>query len=182
VRQSQLVQLGAVALDVRLGRRPRVRAGLHRVLLGGQPEGVEAHRVQHVVAGHPQVAAQHVGADEAQRVAHVQPGAGRVGEHVQQVDLVAPRGGQLRVAQLTTRVGRVEGAVIAPVVLPAALDPTGQRGGVPERRRVLRFARGRGRARRGGIGTHVSPVLLIGPPLSVSIRPRRGSPCLHPHC
>ena len=56
VAQAQPAQLRPVPLDVRLGGDPRVRAGLHRVLLGGQAERVEAHRVQHVVAGHPLVA------------------------------------------------------------------------------------------------------------------------------
>ncbi len=92
VAQAQLAQLRLVALDVVLGGLARVRARLHGVLLGGQAERVETHRVQHVAPGHPQVAAQHVGADEAQRVPDVQPGAGRVGEHVQQVDLVAVGG------------------------------------------------------------------------------------------
>ncbi len=72
VRQAQPAQLRAVPLDVRLGGGPRVGAGLHRVLLGGQAERVEAHRVQHVAAGHPLVAGVAVGADVAQRVPDVQ--------------------------------------------------------------------------------------------------------------
>ena len=43
----------------------RVLAGLDGVLLGRQTERVEAHRVQHVVAGHPLEAGEDVGADEA---------------------------------------------------------------------------------------------------------------------
>ena len=111
-----------------------MRAGLHGVLLGGQPERVVAHGVQHVVAGHPQVAAQHVGADVAQRVPDVQAGAGRVGEHVQQVDLVGPARAHPASAQRSARVGRVEGALGLPAVLPGQLDPVGQLGAVPERR------------------------------------------------
>ena len=61
--------------------------GLHRVLLGGQAEGVVAHRVQHVVAVHPLVAGEHVGADVAERVADVQARAARVREHVEHVEL-----------------------------------------------------------------------------------------------
>ncbi len=144
VRQPQLAQLGAVALDVLLGRRPRVRAGLHGVLLGGQPERVEAHRVQHVVAGHPQVAAQHVGADEAQRVPDVQPGAGRVREHVHQVELRLLRAG-------LTGVRRVERALALPDVLPGPLDPGGH-GGVVAIGRLVGRGRPVGRAR---VGAHV---------------------------
>ena len=119
-----------VARDVGLGGGARVGAGLHRVLLGGQPERVEAHRVQHVVPGHPQVAAQHVGADEAQRVPDVQPGAGRVGEHVQQVELLAARRGAGRIGPRPGRVRRVERALGGPAVLPGQLDV-----GWPARRR-----------------------------------------------
>ena len=118
----------AVAADVGLGGGPRVRAGLHRVLLGGQPEGVEAHRVQHVVAGHPQVAAQDVRADEAQRVPDVQPRARGVGEHVQQVDLRRARCPARRGSGAWKVPSRV------PPVLPAVLDVRGQRGVVAERR------------------------------------------------
>ena len=70
---------------------PRVLAGLDRVLLGGQAERVEAHRVQHVEAGHPLVTARTrrcrcspAGARRAARAA-------RVREHVQHVQLGAGR-------------------------------------------------------------------------------------------
>ncbi len=101
VRQAQLAQLGAVPLDVGLGGRPRVGAGLHRVLLGGQPERVEAHRVQHVEPGLALVPGVAVGADVAQRVADVQTGAGRVGEHVLHVQFrrAGPRMGRGRPAR-----------------------------------------------------------------------------------
>ena len=87
VAEADAVDLLLVARDVALGADPRVDAVLDRVLLGGQPEGVEADRVQHLVAGHHLVAAQHVGRDVAQRVADVQAGAGGVREHVQDVGL-----------------------------------------------------------------------------------------------
>ena len=81
------MQLASVVGDVRLGGDPRVLAGLHGVLLGGQAERVEAHRVQHVVAGHAHVARVDVGADEAERMADMQPVAGRVREHVEHEQL-----------------------------------------------------------------------------------------------
>ena len=72
MRQAQPAQLASVVGDVLLGGDPRVLAGLDRVLLGGQAEGVEAHRVQHVVSGHALEAGVDVGADEAERVTDVQ--------------------------------------------------------------------------------------------------------------
>ncbi len=57
VAQPQAPQLTAHVGDVRIGRDRRVGAGLHGELFGGQAEGVEPHRVEHVVAGHPLVAA-----------------------------------------------------------------------------------------------------------------------------
>jgi hypothetical protein len=53
----------------------RVLAGVDRVLLGGQPEGVEAEGVQHMMPGHAQVPPEHVGADVTQRMTDVQPDA-----------------------------------------------------------------------------------------------------------
>jgi hypothetical protein len=46
---------------------------LHRVLLGRQPERIEAKGVHHMRPGHPAVAAVNVGADVTERVPDVQP-------------------------------------------------------------------------------------------------------------
>ena len=54
VTEAEPPQLRPVARDVLVGGDGRVGAGADGVLLGGQSEGVEADRVQHVVAGHPQ--------------------------------------------------------------------------------------------------------------------------------
>ena len=134
VRQAQPAQLTPVPLDVGLGGGPRVRAGLHRVLLGGQAERVEAHRVQHVEAGHPLVAGVAVGADVPERVTDVQAGARRVREHVLHVQLRRAGPRVAGVGQVAGRVRRVERAVLGPVRLPARLDLVGQGGGVAERR------------------------------------------------
>ena len=138
VAQPQPAQLPAEDPDVGLGGRPGVLSGLHRVLLGGQAERVEAHRVQHVGAGHPQVAGVHVGADVAQRVADVQPLAARVREHVHHVAARPPGDPVETLRQRAGRVGGVEGARPFPAVLPGGLDPLGQRRGVPVRRGVRR--------------------------------------------
>ena len=128
VRQTQPAQLAAHDGGVLPDGDGRVLAGVDRVLLGGQPEGVEAERVQHVMAGHAQVAAEHVGADIAQRMPHVQPDAAGVREEVQQVELDPPG---------FAPVLRVEGALPFPALLPAQLDLAGQPCVVPERRLVL---------------------------------------------
>ncbi len=135
VAHPQPAQLLAVVDDV-VGRGDgRVLAGLHGELLGGQPEGVEAHRVQHVAPGHPLVAGVHVGADEPERVADVQAVVRRVREHVEDEQLLAGRGQLGGVGEVADRVRRLEDVVGLPAVLPAQLDLGGQGGVVAERRR-----------------------------------------------
>ena len=90
VAQSEAPQLAAHVRDVAVGGDRRVLAGLHRVLLGWQTEGVEAHRVENVVAGHALEAREHVGTDVAERMANVETGARRVGEHVEHEQFLAP--------------------------------------------------------------------------------------------
>ena len=134
VVDAQPAQLGPDRLDVRLGRDPRVLAGLDGVLLGGQAEGVVAHGVQDVVPVHAQEPAGDVGAQVAQRVPDVQPGARGVREHVHH-ERLGPVGDALEaVAERADRVGRVERPVGLPAVLPGQLDLLGQRGRVPVRR------------------------------------------------
>ena len=88
VPEAQPAQLAPEIDDVGLGAGPRVGAGLHRVLLSGQTEGIEAQRVQYITADHPEVAGVHVGGDVAQRMADVQPLTRRIGEHVLDEHLV----------------------------------------------------------------------------------------------
>ncbi len=133
VGEAQPAQLAAVVGDVELGGDARVLPGLDGVLLGGQAESVETHRVQHVVPGHALEAGVDVGADEAQRVADVQARPGRVREHVEHEQLLAALGHQLRVSQGAGRVGCLEGVVGVPPVLPAQLDVLGEGSRVPER-------------------------------------------------
>ena len=131
---AQPAQLGPDRLDVRLGRDPRVLAGLDGVLLGGQAEGVVAHGVQDVVPVHAQEPAGDVGAQVAQRVPDVQPGARGVREHVHH-ERLGPVGDALEaLAERADRVGRVERPLGLPAVLPGQLDLLRQRGRVPVRR------------------------------------------------
>jgi hypothetical protein len=71
--------------DVVLGVGGGMGAGFHRVLLGGQAEGVPANRVEHVKTLGAFVARDDVGAGVALGVADVQTRAARVGKHVEHV-------------------------------------------------------------------------------------------------
>ena len=123
--------------DVRLGGDARVRAGLHRELLGGQAERVVTHRVQHVEAVHAAEARVHVGGDEAERMPDVQPDTARIREHVEHE--TARSIGEVTgiLGEQPGAVGRPEHVLRVPTVLPLALDLTGERGGVPVLRDVV---------------------------------------------
>ena len=82
-----------------------------RVLLGGQPERIPAHRVEHVEVAHAPVARHDIGRSVPLRMAHVQARTRRVREHVEHILLL------LALAPL-----RREGVVLVPVVLPLAFD------------------------------------------------------------
>ena len=86
--ESEPTQLATEVGDVGIGAGARMGAGLHRVLLGRQAEGVESQGVQHVTSGHPEIPRVDIGGDVAERVADVQALAGRVGEHVLNEHLV----------------------------------------------------------------------------------------------
>ncbi len=136
VVDAQAAQLRRDGGDVGLGGDPGVLPGLHGELLGGQAEGVVAHRVQHVVPVHPQEAAGHVGTQVTQRMPDVQAGTRGVGEHVHDEGL-GPVGDPVEArGQPARRVGGVEGALVLPAVLPGQLDLLRQRRGVAVRRDV----------------------------------------------
>ena len=80
----------------------RRRIVLERGVFGGQPEGVPAHGVQHVVAAHPHVPGQRVADGVVAHVAHVQLAAG-IGQHLQHVVLGLVAGGRLRRIELRGR-------------------------------------------------------------------------------
>ena len=136
VGQAHAAQLAAHVRDVLVRGDGRVLAGLDGVLLGGQAEGVVAHRVQDVVALHAAVARQRVGRDVAERVPHVQALTRGVGEHVE--DEVGGAGRQ-RAGQGTGRVVRVERAQLLPTILPLRLDLTCELSGVALGRGTLRI-------------------------------------------
>ena len=104
-RVAERLQLAAHVLDVGVGPLGRRGLVLDRGVLGRQAERIPAHRLQHVLALHALVAADHVADGVVAHVAHVQ-GAGRVRQHREAVEL---------------RLGRVlvhlVGALCVPVLL-----------------------------------------------------------------
>ena len=80
-----LVDLLFDILYVLRGGDGRMLAGLDRVVLCRQAEGVPAHRMDEVVALHHLVPAPYIGDHIASPVPHVQAVSGRVREHVQAV-------------------------------------------------------------------------------------------------
>ena len=113
VAEAEPPELGLHVRDVPVrplrGRHPV----LDRRVLGRQPEGVPAHRLEHVLAEHPLVARDHVADRVVADVAHVQAPA-RVGEHREAVELLAGR-----------VLGDAEGLRLLPVVLRRRLDRLG---------------------------------------------------------
>ena len=110
-------------------------AGLDRILLGRQAEGVIAHGVQHVLALHTMVAADHIGGKVAQRVTHMQTLARRIREHVhREIGRAAFGVMALAVLQVAVDVGGPEGAFVIPDLLPFLFDALRQLRVVAERR------------------------------------------------
>ena len=135
--EPQPAQLAPHRGDVLVGRDPRVLPRLDRVLLGGEPERVVAHRVEHVVAGHALEARVDVGADVAEGMADVQAGAARVREHVEHVQLRAVGDRVEPVCERAAGVRRPEGPLRFPVVLPPLFDLVGEPRGVAVRTRLV---------------------------------------------
>ena len=115
-RDPPLAELALEGGDRALGRDARWLAGLDRVVLRRQAEGVVAHRVDHLEA----VAAAEVGDRVADGVALEMADvglAGGVGQHLQHVGL------RLRIVEAgLPRVRDLPGLLLGPDPLPLALD------------------------------------------------------------
>ena len=110
VGEAELRELLAHLGDVRVGPRRRRRVVLDRRVLGGQPERVPAHRLEHVEPPHALVARDHVADRVVPDVTHVQAAA-RVREHAEAVVLLP-----IRILRDAERLG------VAPGVLHGRLD------------------------------------------------------------
>ena len=108
--RAHLLQLAAHRLHVLVGPLLRVGLVLDRGVLGGQAEGVEAEREEHVVALHPLPARRRVARRHRVPVPDVQVAAG-VGQHREE---------EVRLALV--RVGRAVEPVDRPAPPPARLD------------------------------------------------------------
>ena len=84
---------------------------LNGILLGRESVGIVAHRVEHVVALKSLEACVDVGCYVSKRVAHMQTGARRIGEHVEYVELL-----------FLLVLSGVVGLVLNPLGLPFLLD------------------------------------------------------------
>ena len=135
VAESKRLNLALERGDVLLGGLARVLAVLDGVLLGRQAECVPAHRVQHVKALCAAVSRQNVGSGVAFRVTDVQTFAGRVGEHVEDVEFrrqllgarrfsleTVPFRKRVSVRNCVARIPGAEGLLIVPYFLPFRLD------------------------------------------------------------
>ena len=117
VAEAEGFQLALEGGDVGDGGDRRMLAGLDRVLLRGQAEGVPAHRVENVVALAAFGAADDVGGGVALGVADMEAGTGGVGEHVEDEELRAG-GIEVRIA----RIRGAEGLLGIPAGLPGGLE------------------------------------------------------------
>ena len=140
VAEAEHLQLAGEVGDVAFGALPRRRARADRVLLGGQAEGVEPHRVHHGRAPHPFEAGDDVGGRVALRVADVQALTAGVGEHVEHVGLPRPVG---LIGAGCGQSWGCEGAPGVPPLLPLRLDPRRLVAGHPARFRGAAGAHGR---------------------------------------
>jgi hypothetical protein len=96
VAETEGTNLPGEVRDVGLGGFARVLAGPHRVLLGGQTEGIPTHRMKDIESKRAAISGQDVRGGVALGMADVQAGARRVGKHVENVELARQRTGVRR--------------------------------------------------------------------------------------
>jgi len=72
-------------VDVIAGGFCRMNPHFNRVVFRREPEGIKAHRVKHIVAVHPEIAAVNVGSGITLGVSHMQPLIRWVREHIKHI-------------------------------------------------------------------------------------------------
>ena len=113
VAEAERPDLLAEAVHVLLRGDGGMRAGLDRVLLGREAEGVPSHGMQDLEALHALVAAEHVGRGVPLGMPYMQTSPGWIREHVEAVKLRLLAARSLR---------RLESLVLQPVLLPFSLN------------------------------------------------------------
>jgi len=114
VRKAKRFYLRAEAIDIRIGSYSGVRACLNRVILGGEPEGIETHWMEDIVAVHTQVAAVDVGCGIALWVANMQTRSRWIGKHIEHIPALF--------FWIALIFDRAEGLVFFPALLPLLFD------------------------------------------------------------
>ena len=109
VAEADFVELLTVTVYVVDGSHLGVLTGLYCILFGGQAIGVVSHRMQDVESLQTLVSAIDVRGNVTERMTHMESGAGRIREHVEDIEL---------------RLGRVDFSFIRFVLFPIFL-PTG---------------------------------------------------------
>ncbi len=84
-RETYLIQLLAIAVDIVDGGNGRMLSGLYGVLLCGQAVSIVSHRIQDIETLQTFVTGIDVRSDVSQRMTHVQTCAAGVGKHVQYI-------------------------------------------------------------------------------------------------
>ena len=132
VHKSEALQLSTEVVDRLLGGDLGMHTSLDRVLLGGKPECVPAHRMKHIEALELLVSANDVGGGVALRMSDMQARARWIREHVEAVELRLRR-----VEPRLARIGLSKSVALAvrPTqrILPLRLDGVGVRGRIAVR-------------------------------------------------
>ena len=117
VGKSNSFQLRLELADIFAGRDRRMLSRPDGILLCWQTERVPAHWVKDVESVQPLEPGDDVGGGVTFRVTHVEPGAARVGEHVEDIELWL-----VRVEPRLARIRRMKGRRLIPDGLPFRLN------------------------------------------------------------
>ena len=110
-RETYLVELLTIVVDISHSGHLRVLTCLNGILLSGKSVGVVAHRVEHVESVETLVACIDIACYVAKRVTNMKTCARRVGEHVEHIEFLAFR-----------VLSDLVGLLFNPVFLPSFLD------------------------------------------------------------
>ena len=87
-RETNFVQLFAIALNICFGSYSRMLSCLNRILLCGQSIGIITHRVQHVIATRAFIACIDIACNIAEGVSYVKSSPRRIGKHIEHIEFL----------------------------------------------------------------------------------------------